>query len=129
MRGMLRHSSMPSITVSTLNFHTMPSAPLCQSFVRLRSVLYVAAEPAVSRPRWRSIGAMWTHGVRGCCQAYSKRFASVLLGKPDTTATYLQGRCFCVGLAPPVRAPLCCLIRVSLSSVYPTYPRMGEGSL
>ncbi len=39
---------------------------------------------------------MVRHGVRGCCHAYSKHFAAVLLAKADTTTTYSHGRYFLV---------------------------------
>jgi hypothetical protein len=43
---------------------------------------------------------MARHGVRGCCHAYSKHFAAVLLAKPDTTTTYSHGRFVLVAFAP-----------------------------
>ena len=112
------------MTASTRRLHTTVSLSLCRSLVKARSAEYARVAPM--SPMSRSRACICGQGVRDCCQAYSKHLAAVSLANPDTTHTYSHGRCFCVGLAPPLLNPLWRGRRATISTVKPMYERCGE---
>ena len=101
------HPGMLSIIASTCSLHLHRHTGASSPRVAWLSCLNRFFPPKRPSRRRRDTAQGEPTLTRGLAHAYSKILAAVPLGKPVTSAAYVQGRPERVLLGPPAISPLC----------------------